>query len=123
MDKRARVVGMAVFALGVVVLLFVFGVAYTMFTSPADELLSPRGGQSPSLTGAGLGNALAAALVRLVLLFVMTLAGSLIASKGIQLYLGSGERPEKPGAPREAAPGGSKTRRTKSSQRQPDESA
>ena len=106
MDRRGRVTGMVVFVLGIAVLLFVFGIAYSMFTSPADKLLSPGGG-----TAAGLGNALAIILAKTLLLFVMTLAGSWIAGRGIQLYLGSGEqpRPEGSGGPQEASRGASET--------------
>jgi len=89
MSKRTRVAGIVAFALGIVVLIFVFAIAYSMFTSPAEELLSPKGGQNSSLTAVGLGNILVMLLVRILLLLVMTLAGSLIASRGIQLYLGA----------------------------------
>ena len=97
MNKSGRVVGMAVFALGVIILLFILGVAYDMFASPASDLLPSGGGDTSPLTAIELGRAVAWVLVKTVLLFVMTLAGALIASRGIQLYLGSGERisPEK----------------------------
>jgi len=106
MDRRGRVTGMVVFVLGIAVLLFVFGIAYSMFTSPADELLPPIGG-----TAVGLGNALAIILAKTLLLFIMTLAGSWIAGRGVQLYLGSGERPRPGGSrgPREASRGVSET--------------
>lgn len=92
MDKGGRIAGMAVFALGVIALLFVFGIAYSMFTSPASEILRARGAVASPSDAAGLGSAIALVLVRIVLLFVMTLAGSFIAGRGIQLYLGSERR-------------------------------
>jgi len=86
MNRTGRVVGMAIFALGILALIFVFGVAYRMFTLPAAQVLA-----SPALTAAGIGSATVLVFVRIALLFVMTLAAALIASRGIQLYLGSGE--------------------------------
>jgi hypothetical protein len=77
---------MIVFILGIIVLLFVFWEAFSMFTSPAAELLPASA--SSNATAAGLGSSLALMIVRIGLLFVMTLAGSLIASRGILLYLG-----------------------------------
>jgi hypothetical protein len=102
---------MAVFALGIVILVFVFAIAYGTFTSPASDVLGT--GPGP-LTAPGLGGSLVMVLVRVLLLFVMTLAGSLIASRGIQLYLGGGERTH-PAAredetPRQATSGGSSNR-------------
>jgi len=85
MDRKGRAVGMAIFALGIIALIFVFSVAYRMFTLPSSQLFSGP------LTAAGLGSATIVVLVRIVLLFIMTLAGALIASRGIQLYLGCGE--------------------------------
>ena len=90
MDRTGRFIGMAVFLLGVVVLLVVFGMAYGMFTTPASRLFSGNGGSS-SVTAAQLGTAVAITLIRIGLLFVMTLAGSLVASRGIHMYLGSGK--------------------------------
>jgi uncharacterized membrane protein len=90
MSKGGRTAGIAVFALGIVILLFVFALAYGMFTSSPDEVFSS--GKSGEATAAGLGSALALVLIKVALLFVMAIAGSLIASRGIQLYLGSGEK-------------------------------
>lgn len=86
MNRTGRTVGMAVFALGIAALIFVFIIAYRMFSLPAAQALA-----SPTLTAAGLGSATVLILVRIALLFVMTLASALIASRGIQLYLGCGE--------------------------------
>ena len=86
MTRTGRIVGMAIFALGIVSLIFVFSVAYRMFTLPSPQLFSGP------LTAAGLGSATVVVFVRIALLFIMTLAGALIASRGIHLYLGCGER-------------------------------
>ncbi len=86
MDRKGRIVGIIVFGLGIVVLLFVFGVAYGMFFSSPEQAVVPS---TVSLASVAL-----LTLVRVALLFVMTLAGSLIASRGIDLYLGCRAAPE-----------------------------
>ena len=86
-DKLGRVIGMIVFALGIAILFFVLYSAYQMFALPAAELFHPNGNTGP-LTAVGLGTTVAWILLKIVMLFVMTLASSIIASKGIQLYLG-----------------------------------
>lgn len=78
---------MLVFALGIVMLLLVLWIAYGMFSTPASVFFSAGGAGKGSLTAAGLGVTIAWIFVKIALLFVMTLAASLIASRGIQLYL------------------------------------
>jgi hypothetical protein len=76
-DWVGRLLGIAVFVLGVGVLWIVFREAHQMFTAPlpsADKSL-PR-----------LGQIGIEVLKKLGLLIVMTLAGSLIANKGVQMY-------------------------------------
>ncbi|MCX6375974.1 MAG: hypothetical protein NTU88_08095 [Armatimonadetes bacterium] len=51
MDRTGRFIGMAVFLLGVVVLLVVFGMAYGMFTTPASRLFSGNGGHRDVRSG------------------------------------------------------------------------
>jgi hypothetical protein len=89
MNRNGRALGMVVFVLGIAILLFVFATAYVMFAAPSAQALGSSGGAPPS--AAGLGGTVVWLLVRVGLLFIMTLAGSLIAGRGIQLYLGSGE--------------------------------
>ena len=84
MDKSTRIVGMTVFVLGIIVLLFVFATAYRMFFPLSSQFLS----KEAVATGAGLGRELISVLIKIILLFIMTLAGSLIAARGIQLCLG-----------------------------------
>lgn len=83
--RTGRLVGMSIFAMGIAALIFVFIVAYRMFTLPSPQLFSGP------LTAAGIGSATLVVFVRVALLFVMTLAAGLIASRGIHLYLGCGE--------------------------------
>ena len=92
MDKGGRAVGMTVFVIGIVILLFVFVMAFKMFTSPASTFLTV-GGQT--INTSGLGVAVIWIFVRIALLFVMTLAASSVASRGIHLYLGSGVSADK----------------------------
>ena len=93
MHRRGRIVGMVVFTLGIAVVLLVFVLALFMFTSPASELLPAGTPGAPQATAAGLGSAVVLLIIRIALLFAMTLAGSVVAGKGIQLYLGSRETP------------------------------
>ena len=76
-DWIGRLLGVAVFLLGVGVLWIVFREAHQMFSAPlptADNSL-------PKLGQIGID-----ILKKLGLLVVMTLAGSLIANKGVQMY-------------------------------------
>ena len=84
MDKSARMTGMTVFIVGILVLLFVFFTAYMMFNAPSAKILP---GEEVT-TAVDLAKSLTAVLVKIVLLFIMTLAGSLVAARGIQLYFG-----------------------------------
>ncbi|MGQ9486784.1 MAG: hypothetical protein ACUVTY_06115 [Armatimonadota bacterium] len=76
-DWIGRLLGIAVFLLGVAVLWIVFREAHQMFTAPlpSAEKSLPRLGQ------VGID-----VLKKLGLLIVMTLTGSLIANKGVQMY-------------------------------------
>lgn len=79
-DWIGRLLGIAVFLLGVGVLWIVFREAHQMFTAPlpSAEKSLPR-----------LGQIGIEVLKKLGLLIVMTLAGSLIANKGVQMYFAS----------------------------------
>lgn len=79
--------------IGIGLLLVVFYLAYEMFTHPVPGLAQGLSATSSSANGASdsigqVGRAIAAFLVKLALLFVMTLAGSHIAARGIQLFHG-----------------------------------
>ncbi|MCL6588686.1 MAG: hypothetical protein K6U80_01900 [Firmicutes bacterium] len=83
MDRKGKVIGMLVFILGIALTLLVFGMAFAMFTSKtASIVLSSDAG------AVKLGNAVIQIILKIILLFIMTIAGSVIAGKGIQLYLG-----------------------------------
>ena len=73
---------MLTFVAGVAILAFVFFRAYALFSAP------PAGLAGSAPTAGYLASAGMSLLARIGLLFIMTLAGSLIAGRGVQLYLG-----------------------------------
>lgn len=87
-DTIGRVIGMITFLLGVGLLLFVFKIAYELFNvSPSDALGMKFTGDpktDPNLTK--IGGLFGGVLVRMVYLFLMSISGSLVANKGINLY-------------------------------------
>jgi len=75
-DPWARVGGMVIFLVGLVLLLLVFFWAYGMFAALGNEMATR-----------GLGmEQVGLVAVRVLLLFVMGYLASLVATKGIQLY-------------------------------------
>jgi flagellar biosynthesis protein FlhB len=89
MEKAGRVVGLLVFLAGVAVLFFVFYTAYEMFMSPVTGLIDTARDASGKINMNNLGGVFISTLVKIFLLFIMTYAGSLIASKGIYFFSGS----------------------------------
>lgn len=87
-DLLGRVIGMLVFLIGVVLLLVVFYVAYTLFTAqPASALgLKFTGDPKRDPSAASIGTQFGWMLFRIASLFIMSIAGSLISQKGINLY-------------------------------------
>lgn len=85
-DLPGRLVAMLVFLSGIAILVFVFFTALHLFQSsvPGLEPLQTPGAAPPP--AANIGTSLAAFARQLLLLGVMTLAGSLLASKGAHLY-------------------------------------
>lgn len=88
-DLPGRLLALLVFLVGVGMLVFVFVTALHLFQSPVPGLepLQKVGAAPPP--AANIGTALADFVRRLLLLMVMTLAGSLLASKGAHLYFGT----------------------------------
>ena len=87
-DILGRIVGMLVFLLGVVSLLFVFFWAYKLFNaSPVQALgLNFTGDPKRDPPLQKIGVQFAWLLIKFLALFIMSIAGSLIANKGINLY-------------------------------------
>ena len=117
-DRVSQITGVVTFAAGIAMLLLVFSLAYHMFTQPVPGLnLSnpPHGAPPPA---ASIGVALTSFAEKLLLLALLTLVGSLVASKGVQLLFAAahGHGPEttvpvtrngaaaQPAVPTEAAP-------------------
>lgn len=85
-DLFGKVVAAMVFMFGIAALAYVFLTAVHLFQSPVPGLDLPVSkGQAPP-TGLNIGAALASLFSKLAILALMTLAASLIASKGIHLY-------------------------------------
>ena len=88
-DLSCRLVALLVFLLGIGMLVFVFVAALHLFQSPVPGLepLQTPGAAPPA--AASIGLSLAGFVRELLLLGVMTLAGSVLASKGVHLYFSS----------------------------------
>ncbi len=97
-DLSCRLVALLVFLLGIGMLIFVFVSALHLFQSPVPglETLQTPGAAPPA--AANIGISLAGFTRELLLLGVMTLAGSLLASKGAHLYFSSIHSPAEPPA-------------------------
>lgn len=83
-DAFGSVIGILVFLGGVALLLFTFRLAYDMFTVPPADALGIKAGQE--IDGAAVGNRLTTIILRVILLLVMGVMGSLVANRGIALY-------------------------------------
>ena len=93
-DAPGRLVALLVFLLGVGILVFVFVTALHLFQSPVPGLGLPVAAGQTAPPAANIGTALIVFLRELLLLGVMTLAGSLLASKGAHLYFSTAYPPE-----------------------------
>ena len=88
-DLPGRLLALLVFLVGVGMLVFVFITALHLFQSPVPGLEPLQRAGAPPPLAANIGTALADFVRRLLLLMVMTLAGSILASKGAHLYFGT----------------------------------
>jgi len=79
-DARGRLLGLAVFVLGVALLLFVFSAAYAELTGGAMGQLS-----RPAPGGPDMGVALGLVL-KAIFLFLLGYLASAVAGRGIGLY-------------------------------------
>lgn len=100
-DVLGTLLGLLVFLGGIALLLFTFRSAYEMFTVPPVRALGIVKNQPVDL-GSASSN-LVGSLLKVLLLIVMALVGSLVANRGIQLYTesrghiqGQGAQPEVP---------------------------
>jgi hypothetical protein len=91
-----RLFGIIFTSIGIGLLVVVFCVAYKMLSSPVPGLSEALVPTSVAAGGAvntvgHVSSSVIAFLLKLALLFVMTLSGSHIASRGIQLYHGGSQ--------------------------------
>ncbi len=93
-DLAGRILGGVVFLAGVGILVFVFVLAYGFFTAEDAGIQLPTQGAAPNASAppvtTQLGTSALIVLIRIALLIVMAVVGSLLAGRGIQLYFGAG---------------------------------
>lgn len=84
-DTTARVLGALVFLLGVGAIVIVLVLAYELFLHPnlGQATGGAPGGETTFMT---LASGFGELLVRILLLFVGSVSGSLIATKGVRMY-------------------------------------
>ncbi|MGC8669156.1 MAG: hypothetical protein ACP5VE_13665 [Chthonomonadales bacterium] len=90
-DLFARLLGVFVFLLGLAVILCVLWLGFRMYSDPNLGLRSSKPHSPPDAVD--IGTAFLRLVVRIALLFLGSICGSLIANKGIRLYFaGAGTR-------------------------------
>jgi hypothetical protein len=87
-DLFGRIIGMVVFLLGVGLLVTVFYIAYGLFMASPTAALGLRITGDPKHDPgiAQIGSQFGWLLCRIAFLFIMSISGSLISQKGINLY-------------------------------------
>lgn len=96
----ARLLGLLVFVAGVGLLFFVFLAAKSLFDAPPPAIPTPSPAAATGTNSAApsavaeIGVAFSQLLRRILLLLLMCIAGSVIASKGIQLFFAAQGSPE-----------------------------
>ncbi|HZO90262.1 MAG TPA: hypothetical protein VFB38_18195 [Chthonomonadaceae bacterium] len=87
-DLIGRIIGMLVFLLGVALLVVVFYMAYGLYNQPAAQALGLKftGNPKTDPQATTIGVQFGTLLFRIAYLFIMSIAGSLVANKGINLY-------------------------------------
>ena len=83
-DLSGRVLGLLTFFGGIALLCVVFDVAWQLFQ--ARTLLGPQAHGADGPTAIGLGTAVVDVLVKLLILCLLTVIGSRVTSRGIELY-------------------------------------
>lgn len=84
-DWMGTLIGLLVFLSGIGLLAITFQLAFSMFSVPPSVALSSGAEKAVDLTKAG--ESLATVVVRVMLLLVMCVVGSVIANRGIRLYV------------------------------------
>jgi len=97
----ARILGIVVFLGGVGLLAFAFFTAYNWFTDPHAGLQIVPGPGSTEPATTSIGTSALRLLIRLALLLIMTIIGSLIAGRGVQIYFAASNQKRPPIYPNE----------------------
>ena len=94
-DLVGRIIGMIVFLLGVVLLVMVFNIAYGLFHTAPDAVLGLNftGNPKTDPTATAIASRFGVLLINIVYLFIMAIAGSLVAQSGIKLYFSAVKGP------------------------------
>lgn len=104
-EPFGRIIGILVFLAGIGLLVLIFKEAFAMLASPAPDLDAIVRSATQPVKGAhaaqpnpfpAVGAVVLAFFLRLTLLFVGVISGSIIASKGIHLYFTAGSVPTSP---------------------------
>ena len=95
-DLLGRLVGIFVFLCGVGLLVFVFWMTYSFFHAPLSQLPTAPAHGSTEPASSQLGKSALELLVRIGLLVVMTIIGSVMASRGVQLYFAAAHDRRRP---------------------------
>ncbi len=84
----ARLIGMMVFFIGIGMLLLIFKIAYGLFTaSPATALgLNITGDPKHDPAAMLIGQSFGWLMIKILLLFLMSVVASLTAQKGVNMY-------------------------------------
>jgi nitric oxide reductase large subunit len=88
------ILGVIVFLVGVALLAFTFKLAYDMFMVPPQDALGIKPKQPIDLGMAG--QSFVGLIVKVLMLVVMGLMGSLIANRGVSMFAGSRVHPKPP---------------------------
>jgi|YelNatPaOPRAMG01_1025707.scaffolds.fasta_scaffold06400_1 hypothetical protein len=92
-DLLGKILGVLVFLIGIGVILYVLKLAFGMLHDPAMGIVLPTDTKNnPNL--AVIGVSFLRLLMRIVVLFLCCIGGSLIANKGVHLYFCSHKPPE-----------------------------
>lgn len=83
-DWLGSIGGLLIFAAGISLLSLVFKLAFEMFQTPPRLALKIESGKPFDVSG--VGDALFGVIIKIALLFVMSIIGSVICNRGIHLY-------------------------------------
>lgn len=84
-DWVGSLIGLLVFVGGIGLLVVTFQMAFAMFNTPPSVVLSDPGTKAVDLTKAG--ESLSIIVIKVMVLLVMCIVGSVVANRGIRLYV------------------------------------